>query len=74
MERLRDIDSNNTYGRQIFVLKKYNAEAAEYQSQDLRYLITPTVLNLSAEIDGEAGVEGGNTAVLGKTKWYSYAL
>ncbi|KAK7179080.1 ferric reductase like transmembrane component [Paraphaeosphaeria sporulosa] len=64
LKRLRDIDSNNTYGRQIFVLKKYIPGAVEYQSQDLRYSITPTVLDLSAEIDGEAGVEGGNTAVL----------
>ncbi|KAL5401100.1 hypothetical protein PMIN04_013131 [Paraphaeosphaeria minitans] len=68
LERLRDIDSSNTYGRQIFVLKKCIPGAVEYQSQDLRYSITPTILDLSAEIDGEAGVEGGNTAVLGKTK------
>lgn len=67
LRRLQEIDNHNTDGRQIFVLKIYTTGVNEFQSKDSRYLRTSKILNLSAEIDGEAGVEGGNTAVSGKT-------
>ncbi|KAK3216140.1 hypothetical protein GRF29_8g2246898 [Pseudopithomyces chartarum] len=63
LRRLQEIDNHNTDGRQIFVLKIYTTGVNEFQSKDSRYLRTSKILNLSAEIDGEAGVEGGNTAV-----------
>ena len=64
LKLLRATDDSDENGHHIFTLCKYTPQRGLSAHED-RLLVTSDVLDINAAIEGEAGADGGNTAVSG---------